>query len=268
MNAVAAKISATVVYSDVPWGNIFAGLIAGEYDVIIAAVSITPSRDEVMDFTLPYVTIGDNYGIVVQQGNDALRRQINEALWQLRTEGTLATIIAGIAADKRPEWEKPRLPVWPEVPPDAASTIVYTNTKQCSTLIQVPLGAVTDTTVLAYTLTNIPTIPSGFAWAGHAFELDAYQNGDWLSGFTFKAPVTVTLHYTDTDVVGLNKESLRLYYWDKEESKWADAAATCSPPSTYDRHLQENWLAVPICHLTRLALFGVTPVYLPLILHN
>ena len=70
MNAIAAEISATLVYTNVPWDEIFDGLIAGEYDLIISAVSITPAREEVIDFTLPYVTFAgnDNVAIGVQQG--------------------------------------------------------------------------------------------------------------------------------------------------------------------------------------------------------
>jgi hypothetical protein len=56
----------------------------------------------------------------------------------------------------------------------------------------------------------------GSAFAGHAFDLNAYQGQVLLPG--------------------------------------------------YDRHPNENWLAVPICHLTKLALFGQHRVYLPLVI--
>lgn len=116
MDAIAAEMSVTVVYINVPWVDIFDGLIAGEYDAIISSVSVTPEREEVMDFTLPYVSLpslGDlgNIAVAVQQGDDVLRHQMNEALRQLRANGTLETIIAAIAADK-PEWD-PHLPDWP-----------------------------------------------------------------------------------------------------------------------------------------------------------
>lgn len=116
MDAIAAEMSVTVVYTNVLWADIFDGLIGGEYDAIISAVSVTPEREELMDFTLPYVScpfFGDlgTIAIAVQQGDDVLRHQMNEALRQLRADGTLETIIAAIAADK-PEWE-PQLPEWP-----------------------------------------------------------------------------------------------------------------------------------------------------------
>jgi ABC-type amino acid transport substrate-binding protein len=113
MNAIAAHLGVTVVYTNVPWNDIFDGLVAGQYDAVLSTVSMTPERDGFVDFSLPYVAFGtsDNIAIAVQQGNDALRRQMNEALWSLRAGGTLDTIIAGISADA-PQWQ-PHLPAWP-----------------------------------------------------------------------------------------------------------------------------------------------------------
>jgi ABC-type amino acid transport substrate-binding protein len=97
------------------WGDLIPGLIASKYDVIISTISVTPEREGTIDFTLPYVTFGgsDNIAIGVRQGDDALRRQINGALREIRADGELQTIIAAIAADK-PEWQ-PHLPDWPYV---------------------------------------------------------------------------------------------------------------------------------------------------------
>jgi ABC-type amino acid transport substrate-binding protein len=113
MNALGSRLGIAVVYTDVPWKDIFAGLNAGQYDAVISTVSVTPERDESVDFSLPYVTFGtsDNIAIAVQQGNDALRRQLNEGLRALRAAGALDTIIAGISVDA-PQWQ-PHLPAWP-----------------------------------------------------------------------------------------------------------------------------------------------------------
>ena len=64
-------------------------------------------------------------------------------------------------------------------------------------------------------------------------------------------PVTITIHYSDADVTGIDEESLVLEYWDEFVGAWMDAAC-----GAYDRHPDENWLAVPICHLTPFALLG------------
>jgi hypothetical protein len=154
------------------------------------------------------------------------------------------------------------------LPPSIESTLVYTDAQGNPTVIQVPAGAVAEATTLVYTPVETATAPSGFAFASHAFDLEAYRGGSLLLGFIFEKPVTVTIHYSDTDVTGLDEDALVLEYWNEVTSAWEDAA--CGP---YDRHPDDNWLAVPICHLSRFALFGETlgeeyTVYLPLILRN
>jgi len=113
MNAIGAQLSVTVVYTDVAWNEIISGLVAGEYDASISTLTVNPGREEQVDFSLPYVTFGgsEDIAIAVQQGDKALRDEINQALWQLGRDGTLQTIVAAIAAD-RPDWQ-PSLPDWP-----------------------------------------------------------------------------------------------------------------------------------------------------------
>jgi len=126
---------------------------------------------------------------------------------------------------------------------------------------------VTQSTTLVLT----PTLASGgagFAFAGHAFELTAYQGGNPQPGFTFGAPVTATIRYSDEDVrLVTDEEQLVLSWW--TGSEWQDAAQTCDPPSSYTRDLANNTLSVAICHLSLFGLFGPThQVYLPLVLCN
>ncbi len=268
MNAIALELNATVAYTDVAWANIFPGLVNGEYDAIVSSVSALPERDRIIDFTLPYVTfgIGDHIAIAVRQGDDALRHQLNQTLWQLRTEGVLETMVARIAADV-PAWN-PHLPEWPYVAPDASSTLVYSGTQQDPTIIQIPSGAVTQTILLAYIVTSIATPAPGYTFAGHAFQLDAYRDGVLLPDQTFGVPVTVTLHYTETAVAEMDEGTLKLLYWNTDAGTWEDASTTCAPPSGYDRHPNDNWLAVPVCHLSKFALFGQHRLYLPITLRN
>jgi hypothetical protein len=268
MNAIAAKLSVTVSYTEVAFGDIIARLAAGEFDAAISTLTEAPGRDELIDFTLPYVTFtGDNsIAIGVQQGDSALRHQLNEALWQLRAEGTLGTIVADIAADE-PEWQ-PSLPDWPIVSPTAESVLVYTDTQQNATVVHVPRAAVTETTLLVYVAAGTATAPSGYAFAGRAFELDAYQNGMVSPGFAFNVPVTVTMHYSETALAGMNETALRLFYWNEGTSQWEDVATTCTPPSFYERDPIDNALTIALCHLSKFALFGQYGTYLPLVMGN
>jgi hypothetical protein len=145
------------------------------------------------------------------------------------------------------------------IDPTTGGTLVYTGTTGASTTIQVPGGAVSETITLAYIVKDATSSPSGFSFAGIGFELQAYQGQNLLPGLIFAQPVQVTLNYTDDDVAGLDEFSLILSYWNG--SDWVDAA--CGP---YDRHPAQNWLSVPICHLSRFAMFGSTEahVFLPL----
>lgn len=134
------------------------------------------------------------------------------------------------------------------VEPTSESTVVISGTNV--TTIQVPAAAVGATTELVFSETLAPLEgQSGFSFAGRAFTLDAYQEGAQVENFTFAKAVTVTLHYADADVTGLDEATLMLLYW--TGTAWSDAAC-----GAYDRHPADNWLAVPICHLSWFALFG------------
>ena len=269
MNAVAGEMGVTVIYISVPFNELFGRLMTGAVDAVISSVSITPARQEFVDFSLPYCRVeawapGENVAIVVQEGNTLLRRQINEALWKLRNDGTLEANIAAIAADV-PEWQ-PELPDWPYISPGAGTTLVYTDAEELATIIQVPGGAVTETILTVYTPLHAAVPPPGLFFAGRAFDLDVYRHGQFLSlGIGLSVPATITIHYAESDVIGRDEESLRLGRWNGITGAWENAA--CGP---HGRHTGENWLAVPVCHLSRFALFGEAAhtLYLPLVLRN
>jgi len=88
----------------------------------------------------------------------------------------------------------------------------------------------------------------------------AFQGTPQLAGrpgpdaFAFAAPVTITIHYSDDDVAGLDENTLRVLYW--TGTAWADAADTCVPASPYVRDLANNVLSVAVCHLTEFAMIG------------
>jgi hypothetical protein len=140
------------------------------------------------------------------------------------------------------------------VQPNAAATLVYTDTAGHVTTIGIPAGAVSGTTTIVFTGLENPVPPKFHLFGGIAFSLDAYQDGVLLPGFVFNEPLGVTLEYIDEDVAGIVEETLALYFWNG--SVWVDASTTCDPASTYERNVDENWLSVDICHLTDFGLFG------------
>jgi len=142
---------------------------------------------------------------------------------------------------------------------------IITDTSDLTTTIEIPAGAVTDTTTIVYT--SLPTITGApsptFAFAGHALSLEAYRNDVLILGFTLEEPITVTIEYSDEDVEGLVEDELTLWYWNG--STWTDAAC-----GDYDRDLEANVIRVAVCHLSDFALFGEeeTVVYLPIIVKS
>ncbi|MCJ7703049.1 MAG: 6-bladed beta-propeller [Anaerolineales bacterium] len=144
--------------------------------------------------------------------------------------------------------------------PGSSGSLYYTDPGGAETTVVIPVGAVASTTWLQYTAVPTVTASTGFIFAGTAFNLDAYIDGYLQSGFTFETPITVTLGYTETQVADLDENTLVLQYWDG--GSWQDAAC-----GLYDRHPDENWLSVPICHLTEFGWFaeGGYRIFLPLV---
>lgn len=58
MNAVAKEAGLKAEFKNTAWDGIFAGLDAGQYDVIISSVTITNERKAKYDFSDPYTSIG------------------------------------------------------------------------------------------------------------------------------------------------------------------------------------------------------------------
>jgi uncharacterized repeat protein (TIGR01451 family) len=152
--------------------------------------------------------------------------------------------------------------------PARGNRLDYSDGHGGGTTVEIVAGTVTTTTTLLYTAHPTATPPSGFRFAGHAFALDAYRDGVKLNSLALQKPITLTLRYTDADVAGIDEKTLVLNYWDG--SQWVDAATTCTPTSTYERHPDQNWLAVAVCHLTDFGLMGGAryTIYLPLVLRN
>ncbi len=151
------------------------------------------------------------------------------------------------------------------IDPEVGGTVVYTDPGGLTTSIKVPGGAVTDTTLIQYTSRFSPTVGvSGFLFAGHAFKLEAFVNGVLQPGFVFSKPVTITIHYADADVAGMNETMLLLYTWDG--SQWVPIE-TCG--WGYKRDPANNLFQVQICHLSEYALFGEKPtICLPVIIRE
>ncbi|MCG3211462.1 MAG: hypothetical protein FOGNACKC_05108 [Anaerolineae bacterium] len=130
--------------------------------------------------------------------------------------------------------------------------------------VTVPAGAVLTPTELilepfaAPPTTTAAVSPTLFGFAGQVFSLRARQGGIDQPDFNFSQPVTLTLKYTNADIVG-DEDSLQLFYWDG--SQWASDGIT-----VVARNPAANELVLTITHLTQFGLFGeLALIYLPLV---
>jgi hypothetical protein len=148
-------------------------------------------------------------------------------------------------------------------------TLIFTDTTGLRTIIDIPSGALSETTFFVYTPTVTIAHPagSGFGFAGHSFDLDASPQ---ISG-----QITITIEYRDQDWMdaGIAAESsLRLYYWNAGLDDWDDVANTCGTPAPiYAPDTDANVLAAPVCHLSEFAMLGISSeeqskIYLPAVL--
>jgi len=65
---------------------------------------------------------------------------------------------------------------------------------------------------------------------GHTYQLSA-SSSDGTPVTTFDAPVTITVAYTDSDVVHADTTTLGLYQWDDTHSSWVALATTVDMPA-------------------------------------
>jgi len=115
--------------------------------------------------------------------------------------------------------------------------------------LSVPPGAVSDTTRFQarpiFTDTQ-PMPPDGLRFAYRAFEMTAYRFGEPVH--QFNAPLTLTIHYSDTDVIGLDRETLRLWTRSGPGEPWAMLGDPV--------RVLSGALAFTTSHFSEFALFG------------
>lgn len=69
---IAKRLGVKPVILTTAWDGILAGLIAGKYDTIIASMSITPKRQEVVDFVGPYYSAGRAFFVPADSSTQTL----------------------------------------------------------------------------------------------------------------------------------------------------------------------------------------------------
>lgn len=127
--------------------------------------------------------------------------------------------------------------------------------------LTVPPGAVTDTTRFQFrplfTDTRPITPPGGLLFAHRAFEMNAFRFGEHVRQFS--RPLTITVHYTNADIAGLNRSTLRLWTREGPQESWT----MLGEPA----RVMSRALAFTTTHFSQFALFGEAEnkVFLPLV---
>lgn len=155
-------------------------------------------------------------------------------------------------------------PLFLTATPAASASLVYTDPQGSPTTLAVPAGAVTTTTTIQVApkgSQSVTGVPPGLAYAGHALDLDAYQNGDPIPSFTFESAISLTIEYSDADVVGLSEGTLALYRW--TGSAWEEIGTRPGESSILDTGA--NRLTAFLLSLSRFSLFGTTAADVPIV---
>ncbi|ORE95928.1 Putative amino-acid binding periplasmic protein [Stappia sp. 22II-S9-Z10] len=116
--ALCEEMGAECTFVAQDWDGIIPGLIAGKYDAIIASMSITPERDEVVDFTNKYYNTPP--AIAVPKDSD-LSEATPEALSDIIMGAQGSTTHANYAAQYFPDTELRRYGTPEEYKLDLAS---------------------------------------------------------------------------------------------------------------------------------------------------
>jgi hypothetical protein len=129
--------------------------------------------------------------------------------------------------------------------------------QQYGVTLTVPPQAVTETTRFqfrAMSNTEVISGPPGLMYAHQAFELTAFRFGEVHQ---FGQPLTITMHYSDTEVIGLKPETLRLWYRNSAGEPWARLGEPV--------RVMSGTLAFTTTHFTEFALFaeGTYRLHLP-----
>ncbi len=139
------------------------------------------------------------------------------------------------------------------IQPDSASVLSFTSTDGASIRLLFPAGAVEQpTTVLLRPVTVLPSKTAALAYAGHAFSLEAYQNGVRITNFSFQTPLVITVDYQGENLTGLVEDEVMLFAYAVEQTTWSRTGMTL-----IERNIENDQLVVSYVHAARDSAAGV-----------
>ena len=66
VNAICERVNCVAEFQTTAWDGIFPALAGGEFDMVASGVSITPERDQIVDFTDPYLAVTEAIAVRVE----------------------------------------------------------------------------------------------------------------------------------------------------------------------------------------------------------
>jgi hypothetical protein len=162
------------------------------------------------------------------------------------------------------------------------TTLNYTATNGGSTNVIIPpaaiSGSITGTISVYYSTISTASIttplPSRLFLSGDPFELDAFF-GDEVNAtpiVTFSAPVTITLHYTESELGGISEQTLKLYRLEYAPygNGWC-VIGVCRPQESQTLDTANNIITATVYGFSKWGKFGAQypyDLYLPILSKN
>ena len=91
---ICKRLNCTPEFVQAAWDGIFPAMQAGEFDVLADGVTITAERDEIVDFSIPYVTVGQVLLVRVDETLDVEAMKADETKMVGTQLGTTNEIVA------------------------------------------------------------------------------------------------------------------------------------------------------------------------------
>lgn len=165
------------------------------------------------------------------RGYTAIRDIINDAVTDVLQNGANVTATLQTAVDESNTILATTGPDSTVIPP-SGGTLTYSNTQGISATVQFPVGALVVTETVSYVpLDDLPIDGLSFAL---------------VPNLTFSQPVTITLHYRDEDIIGMDENRIMLYNYDWPTNFWFSA----NPCGGYNLNPDDNILQTAVCHFS------------------
>lgn len=159
-----------------------------------------------------------------------------------------------------------------ELEPEGSALFNYDDGSGQAITITFASNTVTETVTLLYTaLASAERVgPPPTRFTGSGFSLTAYRDSQRLPDLPLAEPYQIVFGYDAAFAASFVAESLLWMQRPLVSPTWDDAANSCSPPSDYQRDLDNNQLELAVCSLGHLLLFGEAQhqLYLPNILRQ